>query len=76
MPPAGFKPPIPKSGRPQTHALDRASTGIGINLYLGFQNTLCLPARFAYRQKKSYCFVTDFDIIIIIIIIIIIYCIS
>jgi hypothetical protein len=31
MPPAGFKPTIPASERPQTHALDRAATGIGIN---------------------------------------------
>ena len=29
MPPAGFEPAIPASVRPQTHALDRAATGIG-----------------------------------------------
>jgi hypothetical protein len=29
MPPAGFEPKIPASERPQTHALDRAATGIG-----------------------------------------------
>jgi hypothetical protein len=29
MPPAGFKPTIPVSERPQTHALDRTATGIG-----------------------------------------------
>jgi hypothetical protein len=29
MPPAGFEPKIPVSERPQTHALDRAATGIG-----------------------------------------------
>jgi hypothetical protein len=29
MPPGGFKPTIPASKRPQTHALDRAATGIG-----------------------------------------------
>jgi hypothetical protein len=29
MPLAGFKPKIPKSDRPQTHALDRKATGIG-----------------------------------------------
>ena len=28
MPPAGFEPTIPGSERPQTHALDRAATGI------------------------------------------------
>jgi hypothetical protein len=71
MSPAGFRPTIPTSEHPQTHA----STGMGINLYLGFQNTLCLPVRFGYRKKKI-AFVTGFDIINIIIIIIIIYCIS
>ena len=30
MPPAGFIPTIPTSERPQTHALDRAATGIGL----------------------------------------------
>jgi hypothetical protein len=29
MPPAGFEPSIPASERQQTHALDRAATGIG-----------------------------------------------
>jgi len=29
MPPAGFKPTIPASRRPQTHALVSAATGIG-----------------------------------------------
>jgi hypothetical protein len=29
MSPAGFKPTIPGSKRPQTHALQRAATGIG-----------------------------------------------
>ena len=28
MPPTGFEPAIPASERPQTHALDRAATGI------------------------------------------------
>jgi len=28
MPPAGFEPTIPASERPQTHALDRAATGL------------------------------------------------
>jgi hypothetical protein len=31
MPPARFEPTIPVSERPQTHALDRAATGIGIH---------------------------------------------
>jgi hypothetical protein len=29
MPPSGFEPAFPASERPQTHALDRAATGIG-----------------------------------------------
>jgi hypothetical protein len=29
MPPAGFEPAIPASEQPQTHALDRETTGIG-----------------------------------------------
>jgi hypothetical protein len=30
MPPAGFQPTIQASERPQTHALDRPATGIGV----------------------------------------------
>jgi hypothetical protein len=30
MPPAAFEPAIPASERPQTHALDRAATGVGL----------------------------------------------
>ena len=30
MPPAGFKPEIPASEQPETHALDRAATGIDV----------------------------------------------
>jgi len=38
MPPAGFQPPIPVSEGPQTHALDRAATGIGpLNRNLGLK---------------------------------------
>jgi hypothetical protein len=33
MDPAGFEPTIPASERPQTHALDRAATGIGFQPY-------------------------------------------
>jgi hypothetical protein len=29
MPPAGFEPTIPASERPQIHAVDRATNGIG-----------------------------------------------
>jgi hypothetical protein len=34
MPPAGFEPTIPACERPQTHALDRAATGIGTQEYI------------------------------------------
>jgi hypothetical protein len=34
MPPAGFEPRIPASERPQTHALDRAATGISYTQYM------------------------------------------
>jgi hypothetical protein len=33
MSPAGFEPTIPANKRPQTHALDRAATGIGDKPY-------------------------------------------
>ena len=36
MPPAGFEPAIPASERPQTHAVDRAATGIGLIFSLGW----------------------------------------
>jgi hypothetical protein len=32
--PAGFEPTIPATERPQTHALDREATGIGIDFML------------------------------------------
>jgi hypothetical protein len=31
MPPVGFELTIPASARPQTYALDRAATGVGVN---------------------------------------------
>jgi hypothetical protein len=34
MPIAGLQPAIPASERSQTHALDRAATGIGFNVRL------------------------------------------
>jgi hypothetical protein len=33
MLPVGFEPTIPASARPQTYALDRAATGIGLESY-------------------------------------------
>ena len=37
MSPAGFETAIPTNEQPQTHALDRAATGIGCAVY-GFEN--------------------------------------
>jgi len=37
MPPAGFEPTISANERPQTKALDRSATGIGIYLSYGIQ---------------------------------------
>jgi len=39
MPPAGLEPTIPGSQRPQTHALDRAVTGIG---FLKFSTSIII----------------------------------
>jgi hypothetical protein len=38
--PAGFEPTIPTSERTQTHALDRAATGIGERTPLNMKNTI------------------------------------
>ena len=37
MPPPGFEPTIPASERSQTHALDRAATGIGSKLLYAYK---------------------------------------
>ena len=47
MPPVGFEPTIPASDRPQTHALDRAATGVGR------YNTITLQYHPAYMQSKQ-----------------------
>ena len=51
MTPAGFEPTIPGSERPQTHALDRAASGIDISFFYstneatGFFKTLQHPIK-------------------------------
>ena len=40
MPPAVFEPTVPANKRPQTHVLDRATSGIGWNLRLLSDNSL------------------------------------
>jgi hypothetical protein len=42
MPPAGFEPTTPTSKRPQTHALDRAATGIGKNILTPLQYSVLI----------------------------------
>ena len=60
MPPARFDPTIPVSERPNTHALDRAATGIGSNASLcttplaltDYFAPLTISARFEARFYK------------------------
>jgi len=53
----GFEPAIPGSERPQTHALDRAATGIGSlphSLQANFR-ALSLPYLFSFKCIIHYC---------------------
>ena len=51
MTPAGFEPAIPACERPQTHALDRAATGIGTQniSFLTYQEEISLD--FAWHSN-------------------------
>jgi hypothetical protein len=49
MPPVGFEPTIPASARPQTHALDRAPTGIGMHNVIGMDKMYLEPLH-VFRQ--------------------------
>jgi hypothetical protein len=49
MPPAGFTPAISASEQPQTRALDRATTGIGINFVVSEFNNFILSAYIEVR---------------------------
>jgi hypothetical protein len=60
MPPAGLEPAIPASERPQTHALDRAATGMGTHseyaiLFQGFST-----ATMVWRKRLSVTFVRKY----------------
>jgi hypothetical protein len=44
MPPAGFETTIPTSEQPQTHALDRAATGIGETLCIAYLNSVLISS--------------------------------
>jgi hypothetical protein len=55
MPPVGFKPTIPVSERPQTHALDRAATGIGSLFFtLMLFRTKILHWEFCQKQHPNF----------------------
>jgi hypothetical protein len=62
MHPAGFEPSIPASERQQTHALDRAVTGVGTCALLHFVITNCsLLASYAVvvsRKGMKSCMLT------------------
>jgi hypothetical protein len=57
MHPAAFEPTIPASERPQTHALDRAATGIASNSYILCLNCRLINSHFqvssTYNNPKS-----------------------
>jgi hypothetical protein len=57
MPPVAFEPTIPVSERPQTHALDRAATGIGLIL----NTTYNFHKTHSYTANKNF-FNTSFSI--------------
>jgi hypothetical protein len=68
MPPAGLEPPIPESERPQTHALDRAATGIdwqhillnnlqcSVSLDLFFFSICVMYVNTKCKKSHMYCF--------------------
>ena len=78
MPPAGFKPAIPASERPQIHALDHAATWIGaLKMIMNFkrpQNIIhfCRVGTTGFDETKTV-LIIKLNIIIIIIIIIIMW---
>ena len=70
MPPVGFEPIIPASERPQTHALDRATTGIGMEIYVLVEENNdfgCLDSvleMYSYSTtKKMHLFLTLFILV-------------
>ena len=52
MPPVGFKPAIPASEWPQTHAIGRAATGIGLDI-IGCKNNISLGVRTTYQSQNN-----------------------
>jgi hypothetical protein len=53
MPPVGFEPKIPASARPQTHARDRAVTGIGGELLIPRVHEYGVLCRQAQMFRRS-----------------------
>jgi hypothetical protein len=54
IPPGGFEPTIPASERPQTHALDRAATGIGeLNQVRSLISILRTETFFSYKSLSN-----------------------
>ena len=51
---AGFKPSNPQSERPQTHALDRAATAIGL-VILKLSNKCMCSGRFSPNETTLQC---------------------
>ena len=54
MPPEGFEPPISASEGPQTHALDRAATGIGYTHLLLLLLLLLNRHKFKFSAELFY----------------------
>jgi hypothetical protein len=54
MPTVGFKPTIPASERPQTHALDRAATGIGTTYYCLFLERQPPEGLLIHKDSRSH----------------------
>jgi hypothetical protein len=54
VPPVGFEPKIPAGERPQTHALDRAATGIGrwLNWCTELEDGIYLRAEYSWQQRR------------------------
>jgi hypothetical protein len=61
---AGFEPAIPASQRLQTHALDRAATGIGRQKYIQSTNLIITALHFINSddmEKYEFCGLTKED---------------
>jgi hypothetical protein len=54
MPPAEFEPTIPASEKPQTHALDRATPGIGHFVTLSSVGTFSRMFLIIHLIKKNF----------------------